>query len=74
MTCDRNELPRGLSWLRLFCVTFVLTFAGVLSNLAAFQFLTLYLNQQEVTQPSSDESSSQPQLAHLGTALHIPRL
>ena len=63
MTRDGHELPKGLSGFRLFCVTFVFTFAGVLSNLAAFDLLTLYLNQQEITQPSSDRPSSQPQLA-----------
>ena len=73
MKRDGYQLPRDLSWLRLFCVTFVLTFAGVMSNLAAFQLLTLYLNQQEVTQPSSDESSAQPQLVRVDTH-DIPRL
>ena len=74
MTRDGHELPKALSGLRLFCVTFVFTFAGVMSNLAAFELLTLYLNQQEVTQPSSDSPSSQPQLARLGSTDKIPGL
>lgn len=65
MTRDGKELPKCLSGLRLFCVTFVFTFAGVMTNLAAFDLLTLYLNQEEVTRPSSDRPSSQPQLARL---------
>lgn len=74
MTRDRDELPKGLSGFRLFCMAFVLTFAGVMSNLAVFDLLTVYLNQQEVTRPSSDGPSSQPQLARLGTTHGVPGL
>lgn len=74
MTRDGDELPDALSGFRLFCLTFIFTFAGVMSNLAAFQFLTLYLDQHEVTQPSSDDESWQPQLVKLGASLHMPNL
>jgi hypothetical protein len=47
---------------RLFCIAFVLSFSLFMTNLAAFQWVSLYLEQRQ-NSPATDEGSEEPRLA-----------
>jgi hypothetical protein len=53
----------GLSDFRLFCLAFVLTFAGIMTNLAAFQWMQVYLDRIEMNRPSGGYDAGHIRLA-----------
>ena len=58
---------RHISGLRLFCLGFLFTFSGIMTNLAAFHWIELYLDRREVNQPSDQRETGEPRLADLET-------
>jgi hypothetical protein len=52
---------------RLFCLAFLFTFSGVMTNLAAFHWIELYLDRREINQPSEQRETGEPRLANLQT-------
>jgi hypothetical protein len=58
---------RRVSEFRLFLLAFVVTFSGMMTNLAAFQWIQLYLDRLNVNQPSDQRETGQPRLADLET-------
>jgi hypothetical protein len=54
-----------MSEFRLFCLAFFVTFSGMMTNLAAFQWMQLYLDRFDVNQPSEQRETGQPRLADL---------
>ena len=56
-----------ISGARLFCLAFLFTFFGVMTNLAAFHCIELYLDRRDVNQPSEQRETGEPRLANLET-------
>ena len=58
---------RQISGRRLFCLAFLVTFSGAMTNLAAFHWIELYLDRRDVNQPSDQRETEEPRLANLET-------
>jgi hypothetical protein len=64
MVCKGSTVPAELTGFRLFCIAFVLTFSGIMTNIAAYQWLHLYLDQRnDANRPATEEVSTPPRLA-----------
>ena len=64
---EARALGRHISGVQMFFLAFLFTFSGVMTNLAAFHWIELYLDRREVNQPSEQRETGEPRLADLET-------